>query len=255
MPRYNDDQKDMVKRLVESMSDESQLSILYSVLLPAESTVKKWSEGEKEKENFFQRAWRLIRDDPYKIGWFAVELLTVLFIGVISFLCFTICVVLLGEVNPGIITTSNTLSELTASPVKYIPWAGLSMCLLGAVFAYVYARKERKQSWPKNVALVLLIASLALMVGYVIWGFILVLSDTHPALLFIVSAFFITVTCAYVYFAGSWMTPASHDGYKSLMNLITILALVITITIAAFTLLNGETFPDKIGFLQSVLGL
>lgn len=111
--------------------------------MPTTPTIEKWVKGEKEKENCFQRALQWVRDDPYKIGWFVSELLTVLFIGIVALFCLAICVVLLGEVSPDLIRVSGSLSEFTSGPIGLIPWVGLAMVLFGAVFAYVYACKEQ----------------------------------------------------------------------------------------------------------------
>lgn len=257
MPRYSDDQKDMVKRLVEFVDDESQLPLLYSVLRPAESTIEKWNEGEEEKENLLQRAWQWACDHLPKIGWFVLELLVAILIFKASAFGLKLWIVLLDEVDPEIARIPNNVIEVITGPWRFLLLIGFALGLLGAICAYAYSvrtPKEHRRSRLKGATLILSMVALVAMVVYFLVLFISILEGTHPIFLVFVAFFCVALICTYLCFIGRWLKPALHDGYKCLMDLITILALVITITVAAFTLLNGETFPDKIEFLQSVLG-
>lgn len=251
---YSKEQRELVIELISTADDDSKRSLLYDILRPTRSTIKRWMGETSYKNSFLQKACRCIRNNPYNIIWFVFELLLIIVIVFLSFLCLTIWTTLLYELNPQFTVTADYSSEVFADCYPYILLIALACIALSILFSYIYVCTNRKSRIMGKLSSASSLAFFILLIVYFAHALSLILNSFHPILLIIFGAFFATVIYTYIHFINSWKDPEKHDGYKSSLNLLAILALVLTMSTSVFSLLNGDSFPEKVTSLYTALG-
>lgn len=245
MARYSEEEKTLIFDLLQDPEYQRRHDLLYAVLKPNKTTINRWMKHSPRKKSFIKKFFYSIRTDNDKLLWFIFEFFLMLAVFAVSFICFAVCFVLLFDLNPSIVQSGAFPFELFSMGNFIILIISLVLLLGGTVLSYISSRLKGSNKAFRISAFITLIAGSVLIIYFLFIYISLVVTSLHPYMMFVMIAFSVTVFFTFILYRESWKEPKQHEGYRSAMNLITILALVITMTTAAFSLVKGNDFSEK----------